>query len=718
MLLCLVAAAFAANESKDHRDAGRKFEESGDWPRAEHEFRLCTQAVPDAALCAAGHAEALSHLDQPYDGILELEAFLKKQPDSVAVLKEYAKLLELVARDMPAAERALRRAGELSPNDSEIWHALGEFYDQQNQPEKAIEAWGRAIVLQPGDPLLIAGMAWSYGLRGDQEHALAEFKRAVQIDGRRPVRNSNVFILYGAFLRSQGQSAASIPVLTEAMQSGSTNWRLYYERALARAALTRYSEAEPDALRALKEGGERRDVRLLLLRIYRGLNRPERVSEQLKAVEALTAKEDQQYAAARELRASLKVAEAAIGRNDCAAAIVPYENVVRLMPTFYEAWFPLGVCYSRAGRTADSEHALETYLGFQPLSADGHATLGLLYIQTGKDEEASRELKKALALDPEGLDAVVTLARLDFQRGEKEEALRLADCIFSSGVDGDLSDLYASAARAAGAAGDGRRALDYCKRGLAAYPASAPLEAAHAEALLDCSETLECRKQLLDALRSHPESAAYQKAAVFALVQVNARSDETAASVQALVRRFPDDGAAWLIHSEWQARRNHYHEALEEAEKALKALKPGTAACVQAFTLIGQSQSALGNSQQALAAFRQAWELDRQLGLPDLQAALAWAGYLKASHPDEAARVLDLTLAQAAGFAPAQLMRAQICAENGQEKAALEHALLAVKQSDDPRILKEAHFLLSKTYIAMGQTKEAHLHAEWLRAHP
>jgi tetratricopeptide (TPR) repeat protein len=78
---------------------------------------------------------------------------------------------------------------------------------------------------------------------------------------------------------------------------------------------------------------------------------------------------------------------------------------VKMLPTFYEAYFDLGVCYSQTGRPGPAEAALRKYLEFQPVSADGHAALGLLLFQQARGKEASAELEQALAIDP-SLDEV------------------------------------------------------------------------------------------------------------------------------------------------------------------------------------------------------------------------------------------------------------------------------------------------------------------------
>ena len=82
-------------------EAGECFLRAQDWERAEAHLRTYLRQNPGSAVATALHAQALVHLSHPFDAVLEVEAFLRKDPDSAQVLKVYAELLERVVKGYP-----------------------------------------------------------------------------------------------------------------------------------------------------------------------------------------------------------------------------------------------------------------------------------------------------------------------------------------------------------------------------------------------------------------------------------------------------------------------------------------------------------------------------------------------------------------------------------------------------------------------------------------
>ena len=59
------------------------------------------------------------------------------------------------------------------------------------------------------------------------------------------------------------------------------------------------------------------------------------------------------------MHAALDSAEHLLAAGKFHEAVAPYEKVVELSPTFYEAWFALGICYSQTGEGGRGEAALK-----------------------------------------------------------------------------------------------------------------------------------------------------------------------------------------------------------------------------------------------------------------------------------------------------------------------------------------------------------------------
>jgi len=697
---------------------GLRARNAGRMADAEVHFRTCKQLQPDSIPCTVQHADAMASLNQPYDAIIEAETFLRRNPEAVPVLKTYALLLDKVAVDRREAEKVWRKAAAIAPDDAEVWHLLGAMLAESQRGPEAVEAYAKAVALRPDDPLLLAGLAYSHGIAGQDAEAAREFQRALRLNERARVPSAEVVALYGSYLRESGNASESAVQFRRALALKPGVWRFYFERAKAYERMEKYASAEDDALQALKLAGNRRDVHLLLLRIYRGQRNATKVTAETEAIRRLTEAENAQMETARELREALRTAEVAVDRGDCTSAIAPYQRVTALMRTFYEAWFPLGVCLSQAGHTVEAEAALKTYLSFQPLSGDGHTALGLLYLTQSRFVEARTELRKALDLDPDAVEAASGLARVLVRLKDDEGALPLVDRAIALKPAEQPADLYLLAAEIGLRMGDRQKAKDYCRRGLKLYPADPALQEFLSSWLLGCVESIACRQELGTNLQGQPGSAAYLKAATYALIQVNPRDDGTEQMVRICTQRLPDDADALMLEARWRAMRNEHALAVQCADRVLALSKLTDSQRVSALTLSAESTLALGERDKGDELFARAWAANLKAGICAPASAVSWAAQLeREQRARESARVLDAVLRVSPLNVGALLARARQQLRAGDTVSAINGGLAALKYSAGPAQQKESHSLLASAFQAAGRTPEAQLHAGWVNAH-
>lgn len=404
----LFFAAFLLIDSRGNHALGQGLDERlrlgqthanrGQWKEAEETLRPFRQAAPNSVEAIVLYAQSLYHLNQPFDAVLVLEELLGAQPDAVPALKLYSALLSAVVRDEAKAEEVLLRCSRLAPNDSEVWQALGSYYLERQKSDAARRCFEQATRLAPAEPAFVAGLAAAHG-QLNRPQAVAEFKRAIKLNARSAKPNPSVYLMYAEYLLKQNRFAASIPLYTKALLLDPHSSNAYYGRAVAHEKLKILPRAEADALAALRESEKRRDAHQLLLRIYRAQKDQEKMLKYVGLIEQLTEEEAARQAVARALRTSLRAAEPLLREGKYAEAAPHYEEIIRLLPTFYESYFALGVCYSQTNRLQQAETSFKKYLSFQPLSADGHAALGILLLQQNRREEAQSKLERALQLD-------------------------------------------------------------------------------------------------------------------------------------------------------------------------------------------------------------------------------------------------------------------------------------------------------------------------------
>lgn len=90
-------------------------------------------------------------------------------------------------RDWSGAERSLRRAIALNPNDPHAWHHLANYYRAMNRPTEAAAIAQRGLALDPLNARMRVTLAEDYLHAGRLDDALASFERAAQLDPLLPL---------------------------------------------------------------------------------------------------------------------------------------------------------------------------------------------------------------------------------------------------------------------------------------------------------------------------------------------------------------------------------------------------------------------------------------------------------------------------------------------------------------------------------------------------
>jgi serine/threonine protein kinase/Tfp pilus assembly protein PilF len=85
-------------------------------------------------------------------------------------------------RDWPAAERELMRAIEINPRLATAHSFYGLYLSADGRPDAAIAEAKRGEELDPLSPLMQLGVAWAYHFAHDEERALQQVRRMLEID--------------------------------------------------------------------------------------------------------------------------------------------------------------------------------------------------------------------------------------------------------------------------------------------------------------------------------------------------------------------------------------------------------------------------------------------------------------------------------------------------------------------------------------------------------
>ncbi len=122
------------------------------------------------------------------------------------------------AAPVPGPENVLGNAQRIAvgeqvvarePNNVQAWIQLGNDYFDTHQPQKAVEAYGKALKLAPDNPDVLTDQGVMFRDLGEYDKAIANFEKANRID---PKHAQSLFNLGVVYARDKKDAAKAIQV--------------------------------------------------------------------------------------------------------------------------------------------------------------------------------------------------------------------------------------------------------------------------------------------------------------------------------------------------------------------------------------------------------------------------------------------------------------------------------------------------------------------------
>jgi cytochrome c-type biogenesis protein CcmH/NrfG len=101
---------------------------------------------------------------------------------------------------------AMRQLADRDPGNAKGWVALGNAYFDSQQREKAVEAYGKALQLEPDNPDVLTDQGVMYRELGAFDKAIANFEKASTIDPRHLPSLLDLGVLYAQDLKDQDKA--------------------------------------------------------------------------------------------------------------------------------------------------------------------------------------------------------------------------------------------------------------------------------------------------------------------------------------------------------------------------------------------------------------------------------------------------------------------------------------------------------------------------------
>ncbi len=106
------------------------------------------------------------------------------------------------AQQIAAANDVVQR----DPRNLQAWVALGNLYFDTHQPQKSIDAYARALELNPNDANVLTDQGVMYRAVGAYDKAVANFQKANQLDPKHLQSLYNLGVVYAFDLKNNAKA--------------------------------------------------------------------------------------------------------------------------------------------------------------------------------------------------------------------------------------------------------------------------------------------------------------------------------------------------------------------------------------------------------------------------------------------------------------------------------------------------------------------------------
>ena len=257
------------------RFSWNKYTEEG-FRKSIENFKQAVEKDPAYALAYSGLADSYSLLGElsvapPKESFPQARAYAEKAlvlDETLADAHLSLGIVKLLYEwDWPAAEKELRRAKELDPNNPQVYHFYGHYLQSVGRVEEAINETKRGVELDPTSLIISAELGWAYYCARKYDQAISQGRKTLELDPN---------FIYTSWVIAQsyeqtGRFQESVAELKRA-RTIDANWPyIIAELGYAYAASGERSQAE-EILQQLKERAAREYIdAILIANIYVGL---------------------------------------------------------------------------------------------------------------------------------------------------------------------------------------------------------------------------------------------------------------------------------------------------------------------------------------------------------------------------------------------------------------------------------------------------------------
>lgn len=264
---------------------------AGDYSGAADDLDKYTAAHPnsDDALYLYGYVRFRQN--QPRQSLESFSRAAKITAPKSDDLK-IAALDYVLLNDYVSAARYLEQSLTMNPADIEAWYHLGRVRYQQGRVDAAIAAFQELVKRDPTNVKGHDNLGLCFEAKNQTSAALAEYKKAVSLDGGASTTNEQPYLNLGKLLVVLNQAGEGIPLLRHAAQIAPQSATVHYELARAELTAGNIDAARREVEESVKLNNANGPAHYLLGRIYRRLGQSEQADAEFKLTEELIRKQN------------------------------------------------------------------------------------------------------------------------------------------------------------------------------------------------------------------------------------------------------------------------------------------------------------------------------------------------------------------------------------------------------------------------------------------
>lgn len=439
------AIALAPERVDFYTGLGRTvYQAAGKVSEAEAVFKKAAAANPNSANAHLELARFYLAQNRP-EGEAAARAAMQLAPKDITPRLLLARVFRATGRPAEAASQ-LRELKSIAPENPQAYRALGLFYEEGREREKAIQEFQSVLAAKPADLFVKQRLI-------DNLIEVGKFKEAESLNQevlKATKDNAPAFFDQGRILLAQEQLQDASTAFQKAAVLAPNNAQIHYLLgttqvklglpALARTSFAKALELEPTmtgaavALAGLAVSGGDQKTALQITGKALALD-PGSLSAQVARAQALLASGD--------LRQSEAILLDVLSREPASTTALMFltsirarqgrikEMINRVAPLVQQQpknaglRFVLAFAHHLSGDSARAEAEAQEALKLDAKTPRIHLLLAAIYISTGKREPAKLQLRAAIESDPRNVDNYILLASQYENEKNWDEAKKL-----------------------------------------------------------------------------------------------------------------------------------------------------------------------------------------------------------------------------------------------------------------------------------------------------